>query len=228
MARPKRNDDTRERLQAVGLRLFSRQGYHGTGIKDITDSAGVPKGSFYNYFESKEDYAAEIIRHYGEEILRRWNENQKTAPASPLGTLRHHYETYILHYEQCSTKTGCLVGNLAAEISESSELCRDMLRAVMNASRERFVTHLRRAQTEGEARTDLSAEEMADFFWNAWEGSLLRMKIENSAEPVRRCVDLLFSHFFTTPNLKPDISVPPEATARKTTKNLERNSDVEL
>ena len=55
-----------------------------------------------------------------------------------------------------------------------------MLRTVMDASRERFVTYLRRAQAEGEARTDLSAEEMADFFWNAWEGSLLRMKIENS------------------------------------------------
>lgn len=196
MARPKRNDDTRERLLAIGLSLFSRHGYHGTGIKDITDSAGVPKGSFYNYFESKEDYAAAIIRHYGEQAAARWADNLKSAPASPLGTLRHHYQTGIARYEQCSSKTGCLVGNLAAEISESSELCRDTLRTVMNASRERFVKYLRQAQELGEARTDLSAEEMADFFWNAWEGSLLRMKIENSTTPVRHCIDLMFEHFF--------------------------------
>jgi TetR/AcrR family transcriptional repressor of nem operon len=196
MARPKHNDDTRERLLAVGLSLFSRQGYHGTGIKDITDSADVPKGSFYNYFKSKEDYVAEIIRHYGKQAAERWAENLKTAPTSALGILRHHYETGIAHYEQCTTKSGCLVGNLAAEISESSELCRDALGLVMTASRERFVTYLRQAQANGEARTDLTAEEMADFFWNAWEGSLLRMKIENSATPVRRCIDLLFQHFF--------------------------------
>lgn len=196
MSRPKRNDDPRERLLAVGLSLFSRQGYHGTGIKDIVDSAGVPKGSFYNYFESKEDYVVDIIRHYGEQATHRWNENLKTAPAAPLAALRHHYEIGVANYEQSATKSGCLIGNLAAEISESSALCRDSLRTVMNAPRERFVRYLKLAQAAGEARTDLSAEEMADFFWNAWEGSLLRMKIENSAAPVRRCMELMFEHFF--------------------------------
>ena len=196
MARPKRNDDTRERLLAIGLNLFSSHGYNGTGIKEITDAASVPKGSFYNYFASKEDYVAAIIRHYGEQAAARWAENLKSAPASPLGTLRHHYETGIAQYEQCSSKTGCLVGNLAAEISESSELCRDTLRAVMTASRERFVKYLRAAQQAGEARTDLGAEQMAEFFWNAWEGSLLRMKIENSTTPVRQCIALMFDHFF--------------------------------
>jgi TetR/AcrR family transcriptional repressor of nem operon len=196
MSRPKRNDDTRDRLLAVGLSLFSRQGYHGTGIKDITDSAGVPKGSFYNYFESKEDYMADIIRHYGDQATQRWNENLLSAPQSPLATLRHHYETGIANYERSTTRSGCLIGNLAAEISESSELCRDTLRAVMDAPRARFASYLQQAQAAGEARTDLSAEEMADFFWNAWEGSLLRMKIENSAAPVRRCMELMFEHFF--------------------------------
>ena len=196
MSRPKRNDDTRDRLLAVGLNLFTRQGYHGTGIKDITDSAGVPKGSFYNYFESKEDYMADIIRHYGDQATQRWNENLRSAPASPLATLRHHYETGIANYEKSTTRSGCLIGNLAAEISESSELCRDTLCAVMDAPRARFVSGLKQAQAAGEARTDLSAEQMADFFWNAWEGSLLRMKIENSAAPVRRCMDLMFDHFF--------------------------------
>jgi len=196
MSRPKRTDDTRDRLLAVGLSLFSRQGYHGTGIKDITDSAGVPKGSFYNYFESKEGYMAEIIRHYGDQATQRWNENLQSALASPLATLRHYYETGIANYEKSTTRSGCLIGNLAAEISESSELCRDTLCAVMDAPRARFVHYLKQAQATGEARTDLSAEEMADFFWNAWEGSLLRMKIENSATPVRRCMDLMFEHFF--------------------------------
>jgi len=41
-----------------------QQGYHATGIKDITDAAGIPKGSLYNYFENKEDYAREALRYF--------------------------------------------------------------------------------------------------------------------------------------------------------------------
>ncbi|MDB5769038.1 MAG: transcriptional regulator, TetR family, partial [Collimonas fungivorans] len=57
-------NDTRATLLETGLRLFAEQGYNGTGIKEIVDATGVPKGSFYNYFKSKEDFGAEVISFY--------------------------------------------------------------------------------------------------------------------------------------------------------------------
>ena len=57
MARPRRSENTRQELLELGVRLLSENGYNGTGLKQILDEAGVPKGSFYNYFPSKEAYA---------------------------------------------------------------------------------------------------------------------------------------------------------------------------
>ncbi|NET33869.1 MAG: TetR/AcrR family transcriptional regulator, partial [Cyanothece sp. SIO1E1] len=69
MARPKRNENIREKLLEQGLQLFISQGYHGTGIKEVVDQVRVPKGSFYNYFESKDHFGAEVIRHYSKWVI---------------------------------------------------------------------------------------------------------------------------------------------------------------
>lgn len=177
--------------------FFSKQGYNGTGIKEIVDAAGVPKGSFYNYFSSKEDFAAQIIRHYAEGYWCEWSAYFRQGPDDdPLSALRHSFELMIEKHKESEVKTGCIVGNLAAEISETSALCRQAMQSVLQEWRKRFAKHLLQAQTQGTVRKDIAAEELADIFCNAWEGSLLRMKIENSVEPLKRCIDLMFDKFF--------------------------------
>ena len=90
-----------------------------------------------------------------------------------------------------------LVSRIApSEISESSELCRDTLRKVTSVWNRQFADLLRQGQLGGSVRSDLTAEQMTDFFWSGWEGALLRMKIENSIEPVRLCIKLMFENFF--------------------------------
>ena len=181
----------------VGVALFAERGFHGTGIKEIVDAAGVPKGSFYNYFQSKEDFAVEIIRYYSELHAEKW----KTYLEQGLeeDALQRLYNSLILmieYHEQKSVRTGCLVGNLSAELAETSELCREALRLSMDAWCQQFAYHIRRAQEQKTVRTDISAEELAVLFWNTWEGSLLRMKIENSTAPLYQSISLLFNGFF--------------------------------
>ncbi|WP_395827079.1 TetR family transcriptional regulator C-terminal domain-containing protein [Collimonas sp.] len=189
-------NDTRATLLETGLKLFAEQGYNGTGIKEIVDAAGVPKGSFYNYFKSKEDFGGEVISHYANGFATNWSKYFAEGPEEPLAALRYTYERLIRYHEQCEVKAGCLLGNFAAEMAESSEVCRIMLQQVVSGWRASFVSYLRQAQADGSVRTDLSAEQLADFFWNGWEGALLRMKIERSTAPVRACVTLMFDHFF--------------------------------
>ena len=57
--------DTRSQLLQVGAELISTQGYNNTGIKAILDAAGVPKGSFYYYFASKEELFRELVQEMG-------------------------------------------------------------------------------------------------------------------------------------------------------------------
>jgi len=193
-----RSLDTRTRLLEAGLACFSARGFHGTGIQEIVAAAGVPKGSFYNHYPSKEDFGAAILRHYGEAFLQKWGASLEAANhQGPLAALRHSYKQLLQGHECCQPKLGCLVGNLAAEISGSSPACREAMISVIAAWRERFTDYLRRGQALNQVRADLPAEALADFFWVAWEGSLLAMKIQGSTDPVRRSLDFLFTDVLT-------------------------------
>lgn len=194
------NIHIKEKLLEVGGALFCERGYHGTGIQEIVDALSVPKGSFYNYFKSKEGFAAEIVKNYADHISEVWKILIARGPDDdPLKMLRNSFESMIQSQDACRVKTGCLIGNLAGELAESSELCRITLKAVMVTWCDRVAYHLERAQAQGTVRRDIQAVVLARFCWDAWEGSLLRMKIENSTEPIRHCVSLLFDVF-----LKPE------------------------
>ena len=64
MSRLSQKQTNKENLLSQGVSLLMQQGYHGTGLKEILDAVQIPKGSFYNYFGSKENFAAEVIEHY--------------------------------------------------------------------------------------------------------------------------------------------------------------------
>src|SRR6476469_6905057 len=68
MPRPA-NPETRSRLLEKGGDLVSTLGFNATGVQEITSAAGVPKGSFYNYFESKEAFAVEVLTEYWNSVF---------------------------------------------------------------------------------------------------------------------------------------------------------------
>lgn len=185
----------RIKLLQTGIRLFGENGYSGTGIKEIVDEVGVPKGSFYNYFKSKEDFTVEIIGFYSDTLDVHWNELLAKGPSEPLAALRNSFEMIIALHEQSEVKTGCLIGNLAAEISEASELCRQKMRDATINWKSRIADYVGRGQAMGTIRNDISTRALTEFIWNAWEGGLLNMKIEASTSPVKECVRLLFDFF---------------------------------
>jgi TetR/AcrR family transcriptional repressor of nem operon len=193
--------DTRIKLIETGLTLFAQNGYNGTGIKEIVDGANVPKGSFYNYFKSKEAFSVEIIRHYSQTLSDMWDELLASGPSDPHGALRNGFEMIVALHERAGVKSGCLIGNLAAEISEASDLCRkEMLRST-SAWKDRVSSYIDQGKADGSIRNDISALALTEFIWNAWEGALLNMKIANSTDPIKECICLLFD-FFLKPQKK--------------------------
>jgi TetR/AcrR family transcriptional repressor of nem operon len=197
----RRTEDFLEKLLAAGVSVFAQKGYHGAGVKDIVERAGVPKGSFYNYFDSKEAFGAAILRHYANEQAGEWERYSRQADSpDPLLALHSIYERIVADYEACGDRYGCLLGNFAGEIAQSSDLCRDAARQTVDEWRVGFADYLRRGQDYGSVRRDMSADAMADLFWNAWEGSLLRMKLEDSVAPLSACVHSMLDLFFKPPS----------------------------
>ena len=83
----------REQIVQAGLKCLVEKSFNGVGVQDITATAGVPKGSFYNHFESKEALGAEIVERYGADMRRRELLSNKSIP--PLERLRRHYDRSI-------------------------------------------------------------------------------------------------------------------------------------
>jgi len=189
----------REKLLDQGVHMLMTQGYHGTGIKELLDSVQVPKGSFYNYFGSKEEFAAEAITHYIEPFILRLTAHLQAPQVDALTALQNYYAELIVEVGKGGYKGGCLLGNLMGEIGDTSVLCNRSLKSAVARYKKLQQDALERAQQEGTVRTDRSAESMADMLVNLWQGALLRMKIEQSVQPLQEFCDTLLDDYFKAP-----------------------------
>src|SRR5580692_2018381 len=111
--------NTREQIVQAGLKCLQERGFNGVGVQDITSSAGVPKGSFYNHFESKEALGAEIVDRYGSDTARR--EILADRSVAPLLRLRRHFERLNAIFVDAKFERGCLLGNFSAELANQSD-----------------------------------------------------------------------------------------------------------
>lgn len=189
--------DIPRRLLDAGRDLFLQQGYHATGIQQITDTAGVPKGSFYNHFSSKEAFATAVAERYAAFMQLSWARMLATAPEAPMAAIRHVFAQMTAYHERhAECPSGCLIGNFASEIALVSESCRATLLAAQLGWRERLAGLIRAAQAQGVVRGDIDATELSALTWAAWQGALLRVKVEGSVQPLRDTVALLLDRLY--------------------------------
>lgn len=177
----------REEIVEAALEQFHAHGYNAAGVKDITDLAGVPKGSFYNHFDSKEALALVALQRYGS---GRRMEALADKSVEPLTRLRAHFEFLRDEAVGRGMKRGCLIGNFGTEISDHS----DTIRAGVLQSLRNWATLiaavLTEAQETGTVRADLDPDKTARFVLNAWEGTLIEARASRAADA--------FDSFFTT------------------------------
>jgi TetR/AcrR family transcriptional repressor of nem operon len=204
MSRPRRSEHIRESLIEAGIEQFSEHGYHGTGIKQILDQVGVAKGSFYNYFASKEAFVAELIESYSRWYLQQVKEYVAGVgkELSPVTQLTFIYQFSLEQYKQADFRQSCLVGSMAAEISAESPMCRQALEKTVKEWAEFFTLMFEYGQQAGEIRTDITAKSIAEIYWAAWEGALIVMQMSADNKPALRIMDLMLKTLLKTDNLK--------------------------
>ncbi|EGJ49586.1 TetR/AcrR family transcriptional regulator [Desulfocurvibacter africanus] len=178
--------DTKERILNAGAELVHSKGFNNTGIKEILDLAGVPKGSFYFYFPSKEAFGAELVEHYARSVGSSAMAVLKDGSMSPL----ERYRRFLLGFEEIFAEQGfskgCPIGNLCQEMGDLSGTMRDKLAEVVGRMAGAVESVLREAMNAGEIFPDLDAAEMARFLLAGWQGSILLAKVDKSLEPMRR------------------------------------------
>src|ERR1700748_953548 len=129
MPRPA-NPETRSRLLEKGGDLVSSRGFNATGVQEITAAAGVPKGSFYNYFGSKEAFAVELLSDYWDSVVGLYGSILTDNHVSPLSRIVRYFAGLADFHERRQYAFGCLIGNMALEVTTSSEEVRTKLAAI--------------------------------------------------------------------------------------------------
>jgi TetR/AcrR family transcriptional regulator, transcriptional repressor for nem operon len=170
--------NVREQIVEAGLKALLEKGFNGCGVQEITDAAGVPKGSFYNHFESKEALGAAIVERYGETNPRRALLRDKSVP--PLERLRRHFDALSDMYAGLNYGRGCLLGNFSAELAAQSPLIRERLAALYAAWTKDIEAAIGDAQADASISTRIDAGDLAAFLLDAYEGALLRARVERS------------------------------------------------
>jgi TetR/AcrR family transcriptional repressor of nem operon len=181
----------KEQIIDAAVEALHQKGFNGTSVKDITDAAQVPKGSFYNHFESKEALAVEAIDRYWQKVSRSLAE--LSDPGSPpVARLKSYFSRLDKIAQSREFHTGCLIGNISAEMADQSELVRTRLGILFAAWSRAIELCVREAQANGSIRRDIEAGAISLFLLNSWEGALMRSKVDRDRAPLEAFEQVVF------------------------------------
>lgn len=186
-----KRDQKKEAILVAGIDVMKRNGYNGTSVKDIVDAAGVPKGSFYNYFESKEAFALEAVEFTANAGRARAELVLANRQLPPLVRLRTYFEQSIGDACGNEFREGCFLGNMCQEMADSCDAMRTVLNRKLKQLTGLLAQIILEAREQGAITRPLDPDQTAEFLFNAWEGAIMRAKACRSREPLDAFLNML-------------------------------------
>jgi TetR/AcrR family transcriptional repressor of nem operon len=186
--------NSKNRILEVGAEIIHLKGFNHAGIQEILDVAGVPKGSFYNYFKSKEDFGLQVIDHFVNDLTLLTSDTIGDRSLSPLQKTRKILVQFITFFESKNYAYGCPIGNLSQEMGDLSPAFQVKLKDAIDSMAGMYAELLSEAQLEGEISESLDVKDAAYFIVSSWHGALIRMKVEKSSEPLKNHLKFIFDY----------------------------------
>ena len=182
----------RESLLEVGQNLFLSSSFNCVGLNDILKQAEIPKGSFYHYFESKEDFGLQVIEHYHRGNNEALQALLSDTSLSPYQQLKAFYENNISHFSEIGYCQGCLLANLSQEIADVNEKLRCKIASLSKQTVDQVATCIEKMENNELNLGHLRPCEAAQILMNSWQGAIMKMKLEKS----REALDVFMKFFF--------------------------------
>lgn len=197
-----KRETTRAKILEAGARLVHCKGFNHTGLAEILEESKVPKGSFYFYFKSKEDFGLALVDYHVEKIAAVAKSCFEDGSRPPVERLRAFFQWFYGLFEAEGCAKGCPIGNLCQEMSDISPVFREKLESVTEQLAVAVSGVLRQAREVGELPGRLDPEETARFITSSWQGALLTMKVAKSLRPLDRFDRFIFEEILSV--RKPD------------------------
>jgi TetR/AcrR family transcriptional regulator, transcriptional repressor for nem operon len=175
---------TREHLIDVGVTLMHKHGYTATGLTEILESAGVPKGSFYHHFGSKEEFAVAALARYVSREADHCEAVLSNDKVAPLKRLKQYFGDLIKLYGQKGPIPGCMMGRFSLEVAELSSILREHLSSSFGHWQHAIASVIRLAVEQKDLPASTDAESVAAFLLNSWQGALVRSHADKRDDPL--------------------------------------------
>ena len=176
---------------SLGKAVFREHGYTNTGVGQILEEANLSKGSFYNFFDSKEDYARQVLDSYVNDQYGYVSNMLQAQDKSPLERIDSFYHSMIEFNREEQCEKGCLLANmtnemggLSEEISEDSDRHFKLITGLLAKC-------INEGQVKNEITGRFEAHALADFIHNGFNGALLRAKAGRSTEPMELFITMV-------------------------------------
>jgi len=194
---PRENADTKSHLIRVGLETLTEFGFSATGLDTILKKAGVPKGSFYHYFKSKEAFGIALVSAYDDYFIAKLKKYLTDLNTPPLERLINFTQSAINGMQKYQFKRGCLVGNLNQELNHLSDEFKARLLQSYKAWQRQVEQCLNDAQQQGTIANNVDTQLMSEYFWIGWEGAVMRAKLTQSSKPLTLYTEMFLRALLT-------------------------------
>ena len=190
-----KNKATKERIMDAAEEIMLEKGFHSVGLNQILTAVKVPKGSFYHYFKSKDDFGGELLKHYLARTTAQKREMLLSAELEedPVTRLFDYLEGGLAYIQKIDGKFPCLVLKMASEVTELSESMRKELAKGFEDWVKIFQTVFNEAIEKKLLRGNLDTRSEAELVQDLWAGATQRAVINRNPEPVRHAVDRIKS-----------------------------------
>jgi len=188
---------SREDIIIKGSELIRQKGYHHVGINEILKVCNVPKGSFYNFFQSKEDFVTQSIIAYSERNNNFIRSFLDDTSKGPLERLQSFYTHLIENNSKEGCKAGCLLANLSLEVGGTNEQLAQIADEQFQQNLAPFIQCIAEGQEKGEITRQFSAAYLAEYLQAGISGAFARMKVQRNRVYLDKWYQMTFS-FITT------------------------------
>jgi len=183
---------TKDRLIDAGMAMLLTQGYNHLGIQELLAATKIPKGSFYHHFETKEDFALQVVDRYMVAVHAGLDACLGDAAIAPLQRVRNFFEAVRESYRQ-EGYLGCLLGGLGQELSGINEAFRRRIEQCFTEIAKRIAGCLDEAIARGDLPRGTNTRQLADLLVDCWEGAALRTRLRRDPAPLGAMLDFYFT-----------------------------------
>lgn len=186
---PDKHLDTRQHLLDTGRDILAARGFSSVGLSAILQAAGVPKGSFYHYFQSKEQFGQALLEDYFASYVQDLDARFADDGTPAISRLMQYWQDWQENYCGPAGLRDCLVVKLSAEVADLSEAMRITLRDGTEQVMARIANCIDAAIADGSLHPQ-PAQQTAGNLYQLWLGASLLTKLHRNAQPMNQAMTL--------------------------------------